>query len=143
MQRRGLCTDKALQAALADVAKRIRAADPAAAELPPGVKTAGPKMLLRFTCTNAGPDAPPPGTVRTHTKTISKKAYEEGVVLVRCGCCNRPHLIADNLGWFGLPENIETILARRGEEVQRGLHADLVDVEGDSELVVRRAPGTE
>ena len=124
---RSLCTDQALKKVLEDVARRVSGADPTATALPPDTAlppgatlTSGPKMILRFTCTHEGPTSPPPGTERTHSRTISKRSYEEGVVLVRCGCCNRPHLIADNLGWFGdKKENIEGILAERGEEVQR------------------------
>ena len=129
---RSLCTDQALKRVLEDVARRVRSADQTATALPPDTAqppdmalpsgatlTSGPKMILRFTCTHEGPTSPPPGTQRTHTRTISKRSYEEGVVLVRCGCCNRPHLIADNLGWFGDIENIEGILAERGEDVQR------------------------
>jgi hypothetical protein len=124
---RRLCTDQALKKVLEDVARRVSGADPTATALPPDTAlppgatlTSGPKMILRFTCTHEGPTSPPSGTQRTHSRTISKRSYEEGVVLVRCGCCNRPHLIADNLGWFGdTKENIEGILAERGEEVQR------------------------
>ena len=124
---RSLCTDQALKKVLEDVARRVSGADPTATALPPDTAlppgatlTSGPKMILRFTCTHEGPTSPPPGTERTHSRTISKRSYEEGVVLVRCGCCNRPHLIADNLGWFGdKKENIEGILAERGEEVHR------------------------
>jgi len=45
-------------------------------------------------------------------------------VVVRCDCCDKQHLIADNLGWFGPHRNIEEILAERGEEVRRSLHAE-------------------
>ena len=42
-----------------------------------------------------------------------------GVVLVRCSCCSKLHLIADNLGWFGDRTNIEHIMLERGVEVSR------------------------
>jgi len=32
-------------------------------------------------------------------RTVSKQAYDTGVVLVRCKC-DKLHLIADRLGWF-------------------------------------------
>lgn len=71
-------------------------------------------MLLRFTCKKC--DA-------TLDKTISKRSYEEGVVVVRC-TCNAQHLIADHLGWFGKKgETVESILAERGESVRREMDA--------------------
>eukprot|EP00286_Rhodomonas_abbreviata_P020190 CAMPEP_0181299850 /NCGR_PEP_ID=MMETSP1101-20121128/6572_1 /TAXON_ID=46948 /ORGANISM="Rhodomonas abbreviata, Strain Caron Lab Isolate" /LENGTH=202 /DNA_ID=CAMNT_0023405039 /DNA_START=57 /DNA_END=661 /DNA_ORIENTATION=- len=64
------------------------------------------------------------------TRTFTKRSYERGVVIVRVekedGCTREDgkdhclHLIADNLGWFeDQPVNIETLMARRGEGVQR------------------------
>lgn len=52
-------------------------------------------------------------------KTFCKESYEKGVVVVRCGGCSNLHLIADNLGWFGEPGNVEQLLASRGEEVKK------------------------
>ncbi|XP_067945768.1 uncharacterized protein [Watersipora subatra] len=55
------------------------------------------------------------------TKTFSKKAYEEGVVIVQCDGCKNRHLIADNLNWFTdvKGRNVEEILESKGEEVRR------------------------
>jgi protein import protein ZIM17 len=59
-----------------------------------------------------------------NSKTISRQAYEKGIVIVRCEGCQNLHLIADNIGWWkelhdqGLT-NIEKILAAKGETVRR------------------------
>ncbi|KAK9810468.1 hypothetical protein WJX72_011198 [[Myrmecia] bisecta] len=52
-------------------------------------------------------------------KAMSRNAYDKGVVLVRCPGCNGHHLIADNLGWFGDPANVEGFLKAKGEEYVR------------------------
>lgn len=55
-----------------------------------------------------------------NSQTISKQAYTEGVVIVRCSGCQNNHLVADNLGWFkDKKTNIEDILKEKGETVQR------------------------
>lgn len=33
-------------------------------------------------------------------RSFTKKAYNVGVVLIRCETCDSLHLVADNLGWF-------------------------------------------
>ena len=48
-------------------------------------------------------------------RSFTKNAYYNGVVLIRCEKCDKIHLIADNLGWFGDKTiNIETIMKEKG-----------------------------
>ena len=52
-------------------------------------------------------------------RTMSKDAYEKGVVIVKCGGCKSLHLIADHLGWFDSTRKIgtiEDILREKGRE---------------------------
>lgn len=62
-------------------------------------------------------------------KTISKHAYHKGVVLVRCPCCEKLHLIADRLGWFDDESiDVESILAAKGETVRVATHEDVLEL---------------
>jgi hypothetical protein len=85
------------------------------------------KMGIVFTCTNCETRV---------ARTFTRRSYEKGVVLVRVeekdGCTSKKgsclHLIADNLGWFDdNPVNVETMLAERGESVQRIVVQDTSD----------------
>jgi protein import protein ZIM17 len=75
------------------------------------------RMHIAFTCKICG-------TRSAHEMT--KIAYTQGVVLVQCPGCEKQHLIADNLGWFGKDkQNIETILADKDERVRRTTNGNI------------------
>ena len=77
----------------------------------------GEKLLLRFTCTHTGDcdfDKDDDES-RKVAKHISTHAYKTGVVLVKCPC-EKLHMVADNLGWFGEEKNIEELLAKAAKE---------------------------
>ncbi|KAI8322025.1 zf-DNL-domain-containing protein, partial [Martensiomyces pterosporus] len=69
------------------------------------------RLLIGFTC-----------KVCKHRqfKTMSKHAYEKGVVLIQCDSCKNRHLIADNLGWFRDKSiNVEDLMREKGEKVRQ------------------------
>ncbi|KAF9343680.1 Threonine synthase-like 1 [Mortierella sp. AD094] len=69
------------------------------------------RMLIGFTCTVCNH--------RAH-KTMSKHAYNHGIVIMQCDHCKNRHLIADHLGWFkdgGV--TVEDLVKAKGETVQK------------------------
>lgn len=77
------------------------------------------QYMIMFTCKKCD---------TKQSKMFTKKAYHDGVVLVRCDGCSAFHLIADNLNWFGDEKtNIETIM--------KGLNQEMVYGKADSKLL--------
>lgn len=52
-------------------------------------------------------------------RKFSHNSYTKGIVIIECNGCGANHLIADNLGWFNKGRNIEEIMLKKGEPVQR------------------------
>lgn len=82
-QRRLCSVDDLLKATLSRVALRVKQQNPNAViqETPaeiPGVRSAGPKMVLRFTCTHGPCVEQSTEDQRTTTRLISKRSYETG-----------------------------------------------------------------
>ena len=79
-----------------------------------------PTMSIIFTC----------NVCQTRqAKTMSRKSYEKGVVLIRCDGCANLHLVADNLGWFrDQKTNVVDILREKEEEVQTLSDVDMLDL---------------
>ncbi|KAJ1835847.1 hypothetical protein LPJ63_000769 [Coemansia sp. RSA 2711] len=77
------------------------------------------RLLIGFTCKVCNH--------RQH-KTMSKNAYQNGVVLIQCDGCKSRHLIADNLGWFrDKSVNIADLMQEKGEQVRELKSMDLLD----------------
>ncbi|KAF9567447.1 hypothetical protein EC968_003247 [Mortierella alpina] len=69
------------------------------------------RMLIGFTCTVCNH--------RSH-KTMSKHAYQHGVVIMQCDHCKNRHLMADHLGWFKTGGvTVEDLVQERGETVRK------------------------
>mmetsp|Transcript_4157 Transcript_4157/g.8548 ORF Transcript_4157/g.8548 Transcript_4157/m.8548 type:complete len:240 (-) Transcript_4157:484-1203(-) len=87
-------------------------------------------LYIMFTCT----------VCETRSmKGMSRKSYEEGVVIVQCPGCENRHLIADHLGWFQDGSfTVEDLMAERGEAVIRGVDGTLEltaeDIAGRSKM---------
>ncbi|KAF9952223.1 hypothetical protein BGZ70_000691 [Mortierella alpina] len=69
------------------------------------------RMFIGFTCTVCNH--------RSH-KTMSKHAYQHGVVIMQCDHCKNRHLMADHLGWFKTGGvTVEDLVKERGETVRK------------------------
>ncbi|TMW57434.1 hypothetical protein Poli38472_003359 [Pythium oligandrum] len=87
---------------------------------PPGSETPGEKFVMVYTCNVCETRA---------AKTISKHAYYNGVVLVRCPGCENLHLVADRLGWFEDDStDVESLLRAKGEEVKVVTHENVLEL---------------
>jgi len=78
-----------------------------------------PRLSLTFTCT-AG------GCGHRSSHQFTKRAYENGLVIIQCPSCKNRHLIADHIGWFkeiegmGGYKDVEGFMKAKGEDVNRG-----------------------
>lgn len=87
------------------------------------------KMKLVYTCKVCD---------TRNTKYFHKLSYERGIVIVTCDCCNRKHLIADNLQWFkDNGTNVEKMLSEKGDKVKRG--RVLINEKGEEIHVVQNS----
>ncbi|CAL8466780.1 g6316 [Coccomyxa elongata] len=89
--------------------------------------SSGKDMLAVFTCTKCDTRS---------VKPFSKRAYDHGVVIVKCPGCQSHHLLSDQLGWYGEKQNIEDILSEKGGNIIRRVHDD-----GTLELTLEELQG--
>ncbi|CAG8432842.1 7330_t:CDS:1 [Diversispora eburnea] len=82
--------------------------------------TANNRIFIAFTCKVC---------LKRSTKTMSRKAYYFGVVIVQCSQCQNRHLIADHMGWFRDNRiTIEDIMLEQGEKVIKFVDASRSEV---------------
>ncbi len=71
------------------------------------------RLLIAFTCKVCS---------YRSAKTMSRHAYDHGVVIIQCSSCQNRHLIADHLGWFRDGKTtIEDLMHEQGEKVLKTL----------------------
>lgn len=83
------------------------------------------KIGIAFTC-NAD------GCNNRITKSIKRRSYEKGTVLIQCPKCQKHHVIADNTGMYaqltGGKRNVEEMAKEKGENVTR-VNTSVFDLE--------------
>ncbi|CAI2175463.1 19483_t:CDS:1 [Funneliformis geosporum] len=78
------------------------------------------RLLIAFTCKVCS---------YRSTKTMSRHAYDHGVVIIQCSSCQNRHLIADHLGWFRDGKTtIEDLMREQGEKVLKFVDKTRLDV---------------
>ena len=84
------------------------AVDQQSVDVIPGSQTGGKKMAIVFTCKVCDTRS---------AKQFTERAYNHGVVIVKCPQCLNQHLIADRLGFFeDRSWDIETAMKNAGEK---------------------------
>lgn len=86
----------------------------------PGSQTGGRKLVIVFTC--AVCDA-------RSAKQFTERAYNHGVVIVRCPGCSNLHLIADRLGYFQDGDfDLKSIAESRGEKIKTVTEDNVLEI---------------